>query len=243
MSNLKEKEIKKTVHQKFEMAVMRRSEIKEAPYNPRIITEENRKKLKSKIKAVGLLQPLTVNKRTGNLVNGHQRLAIMDSLERGKDYELDVSVIDIDERAEKEMVVFFNNPSAQGEWNLDMLAEMNLEMGIDFDEMGFEQYDVDMLFDGDSRFAQLFPDEVEIAQTGEKLKAVKEARAESLGSMREKNSAEFYFVVVCKDGEQRAELLRAVGVPVFEQFVEGAYLLENLRRGPLGVLKKEAPAE
>jgi len=34
----------------------------------------------------------------------------------------------------------------------------------------------------------------------------------------------------------------ALGVPVTEQFVEWAYLLENLRRGPLGRLKKDAPA-
>jgi hypothetical protein len=120
-----------------------------------------------------------------------------------------------------------------------MLADLNLDHGIDFGDMGFEQYDVDIMFDGDYRFEQLFPDEKEISETGEKLKAVKEARAESIGAMRERNSAAFYFTVVCKDDEQRRELLRALGVPVFEQFVEGAYVLENLRRGPLGRLKKE----
>ena len=241
MSKKKSDEVKKTAHQKFEMREMLRSEIKEAPYNPRIISEQSRKKLRGKIKEVGLLQPLVVNRRTGNLVSGHQRLATLDSLERGKDYQLDVSVIDVDEKVEKEMVVFFNNPSAMGEWNLDMLAEMNLDAGIDFGDMGFEKYDIDLLFDGDSRFAQIFPDEEEIVQTGEKLKKVKEARAQSIDKMKEKNSAEFYFVVVCRDAEERKTLMQAVGVPVFEQFVEGAYLLENLRRGPLGRLKKEEP--
>jgi len=64
-----------------------------------------------------------------------------------------------------------------------------------------------------------------------------------LGAMQEKNNPQFYFVVVCKDSDQQEELLRALGVPVFEQFVEGAYVLENLRRGPLGRLKKEEAAE
>ena len=233
-------EIKKTAHQKFEMQTMRRSDIKEAPYNPRMITEQNRKKLRSKMKAVGLLQPLVVNCRTGNLVSGHQRLATLDSLERGKDFELDVSVIDVDEKTEKEMVVFFNNPSAQGEFDLDQLAELNLECGIDFEDMGFEQYDIEMMFDGDSRFAQIFPDEPEIAQTGEKLEKVKAVRKEALGAMQKKNEAQFYFVVVCKDDEQRKELMNTIGVPIFEQFVEGAYLLENLTRGPLGRVKKAA---
>ena len=237
-----EPEIKKTAHQKFEMAVMRRSEIKEAPYNPRIITEQNRKKLKGKIKQVGLLQPLVVNRRTGNLVSGHQRLAALDSLERGKDYELDISVIDVDEKNEKEMVVFFNNPSAQGEWNLDMLAELHLEQGLDFDDMGFEQYDIDMLFDGDARFSRIFPDDEIVEQTGEKLREIKESRRQGKDKMIGRNEADFYFTVVCKSDAEKKELLSACGVPVFEQFVEGAYLLENLRRGPLGRVKKP-PAE
>lgn len=237
-------EIKKTEHQRFEMQTMRRSEIKEAPYNPRIITDQNRKKLKEKVKSVGLLQPLVVNRRTGNLVSGHQRLAALDSLERGKDFELDVSMIDVDETVEKEMVVFFNNPSAQGEWNLDLLADMQLEHGVDFADMGFEKYDIDMMFDGDTRFSGVFLDVPEVGLTGEKLQAVKDARAESLGIMAKKNEAEFYFVVVAKDMAQRDEAMRALGVPVFEQFVECSYLLENLRRGPLGRLKvEEAPAE
>ena len=213
---------------------MRRSEILEAEYNPRIITDQARKKLKEKMKGVGLLQPIVWNSRTGNLVSGHQRLATLDALERKKEYELDVSVIDVDEVTEKEMVVFFNNPSAQGEWDLDKLADLKLIDNIDFADMGFEQFDIDMMFDGDARFGEFFVDDEEIGQTGEKLKAVKEARKESLGAMAEKNEAEFYFVVVCKDAAERAEALKMIGVQSFEKFVAGEYLLEAIRRGGLG---------
>jgi len=230
--------IAKTKHQRFEMRTMRRSEIREAPYNPRLITEQNKKKLKGKIKEVGLLTPLVVNARTGNLVSGHQRLASIDSLERGREYEIDVSVIDVDEQTEKEMVVFFNNPSAQGEWNLDMLADLNLEHGIDFAEMGFEAFDVNMLFEGDARFARIFVDEEEIVETGEKLREIKEQRGKMNERMQERNQGNFYFTVVCRDDGEKKELLTALGVPVFEQFVEGAYVMENLRQGPLGRVKK-----
>lgn len=233
---------KRTKHQKFEMVEMRRGDIREAPYNPRTITEENRKKLRGKIKAVGLLQPVVVNRRTGNLVSSHQRLAALDALERNQNYSLDVSVIDVDEAVEKEMVVFFNNPSAQGEWNLDLLAELNLEHGIDFSEMGFEEYDIDMLFDGDARFAHVFADDEEVVETKGKLGEIKAARKEGAEKMRQSQRAEHFFTVVCKDDEQKREAMRALGVPVFEQFVECAYLLENLRRGPLGRLKKEEAA-
>ena len=56
--------------------------------------------------------------------------------------------------------------------------------------------------------------------------------------MREKNQAGFYFTVVFKDDVEKAECLRLMGVPVFEQFVEGAYLVENIRRGGLGAKRR-----
>lgn len=227
------------------METWKRSQIREADYNPRVITDQSKKKLKEKMKAVGLLQPLVVNRRTCTLVSGHQRLASLDALERwkpdsGKDYELDVSVIDVDDATEKELNVFFNNPSAMGEWDLDKLAELNLTDGIDFGDMGFEQYDVDMLFDGDSRFSQLFVDDEEIAKTGDALQKVKDARKQGKEKMQKQNEAAFYFTVVCKSNEEKADILKLMGIPAFEQFVEGSYLMENIRKGGLGRKEKGA---
>lgn len=244
MSNTKpSREIKKTDHQKFVMETWKRSQIREADYNPRVITDQSKKKLKDKMKAVGLLQPLVVNRKTCTLVSGHQRLASLDALERwkpdsGKDYELDVSVIDVDDATEKELNVFFNNPSAMGEWDLDKLAGLNIDDGIDFSDMGFEQYDIDMLFDGDSRFSQLFIDDEEVQKTGEALQKVKDARKQGKEKMKEQNAAAFYFTVVFKSNEEKAECLRLCGVPAFEQFVEGSYLMENIRKGGLGRKEK-----
>lgn len=211
----------KTKHQKFENVVMSRDQIKTAPFNPRIISKQAQGKLKAKIRQVGLLQPIVYNKRTGYLVSGHQRLEILDQLERKQDYELDVAVVDLSEAEEKEMVVFFNNPSAMGEWDLDILADLNLDCGISFDSMGFDKFDVDMLFDGDSRFSQKFEDTTEISETHEKLDAVKESRKQSVDGMKEKNDAGFYFVVVCDSREEKELLLKKLFVPVVEQFVPG----------------------
>jgi len=227
------------------METWKRSQIREADYNPRVITDQSKKKLKDKMKAVGLLQPLVVNRKSCTLVSGHQRLASLDALERwkpdsGKDYELDVSVIDVDDATERELNVFFNNPSAMGEWDLDKLAGLNLEDGIDFGDMGFEQYDIDMLFDGDSRFSQLFIDDEEVKKTEGALQAVKDARKQGKEKMKEQNQAAFYVTVVCKNNDEKAELMRMIGVPVFEQFVEGNYLMENIRKGGLGRKEKGA---
>lgn len=227
------------------METWKRSQIREADYNPRVITDQSKKKLKDKMKAVGLLQPLIVNRRTNTLVSGHQRLATLDNLERwkpdsGKDYLLDVGVLDVDDATERELNVFFNNPSAMGEWDLDKLADLNLSDGIDFGDMGFEQYDIDMLFDGDSRFCQLFIDDEEVKKTEGALQAVKDARKQGKEKMKEQNQAAFYVTVVCKNNEEKAELMRMIGVPVFEQFVEGSYLMENIRKGSLGRKEKGA---
>lgn len=57
-----------------------RDRIKNALYNPRTIDRFARQKLEADLKKVGLLAPLTVNRRTGNIVGGHQRLASTRSM-------------------------------------------------------------------------------------------------------------------------------------------------------------------
>lgn len=104
----------KAKFQTFEMQTVNRKDIKGAPYNPRIIDSDAKKRLKEGLRKHGLVQPVVMNKRTGNLVGGHQRLTQLDSLMKGKDYDLDVAVIDVDEREEAEINVQLNNPSMGG---------------------------------------------------------------------------------------------------------------------------------
>lgn len=113
---------------KAENVEMLRSEIHFADYNPRTISQEALKTLRKGIKKFGLVGGIVVNKRTGNtLVQGHQRLTVMDDLQKydaethENDYRLRADIIDIDEQAEKELVILLNNPNAQGEWDYDRL--------------------------------------------------------------------------------------------------------------------------
>ena len=72
-----------------------RSSIHLAGYNPRTISEEAKKSLKRGIKKYGLLGGIIVNKRTGmTVVSGHQRLAVMDDLNKfpNNDYTIRVAV-------------------------------------------------------------------------------------------------------------------------------------------------------
>ena len=77
---------KVTRFQSFVVEEVGRELLKNAPYNPRRITDDARARLKAKIEKVGLVTPLVWNRRTGNLVGGHQRLSILDELEARQDY-------------------------------------------------------------------------------------------------------------------------------------------------------------
>lgn len=137
--------------QQFEYGTITRDKIKLADYNPRLIDDDNLKKLTKAIREHGLVTPLVWNKRTGILVSGHQRLAAADKIYRKKDYEVPVAIIDVDEKEEKTLNVQLNNPSMQGSWDLGALADLNAD-GISFDDMGFNKADIDFMYDGEVDF-------------------------------------------------------------------------------------------
>lgn len=212
-----------TRYQNFEVEVIKRSQINKAPYNPRVIGKEAAKKLRKKIEKVGLIMPVVWNKRSGNLVGGHQRLQQLDGLEgypgKVSDYELSVSVCDLDDKTEKEMVVFLNNPSAMGDWDYDMLADLKISSGIDFEDMGFSSFDVDDMFFGDSRFSDMFQDTSDVKKAKDTLKDIKKDRSEFTDKLKGEQSADFYFVVVCESQDSKDKMMKRLGLPVSEMYV------------------------
>lgn len=213
--------------QKFEMDTVNRSQIKGADYNPRVISAEAKKRLKKMLEKHGLVQPLVWNKRTGNLVAGHQRLSALDTLENVKNYDLLVAVIDVPLREEKVLNVQLNNPSMQGEWDIDKLTELVGE-DINPEELGFSESDSELLFGDDSQFADVMQDVEGVKDAKDALKEIKEHRAESAKKMAEENSANFYFTVVCESEEQKKAILKTIGVPDWETFVLGSPLAGKL---------------
>lgn len=157
--------------QAFEVITIPRNRIKNAPYNPRVIGENARKRLSKGIKKFGLVETLVWNKRTGNLVSGHQRLSIIDEMEKTKDYEITVSVIDVSEKDEMALNVQLNNQSMMGDFDLDALAQM-AEQGASIDDFGFSDSDVDVMF-GDSDFAERFCDSKALSEEKDELREIK----------------------------------------------------------------------
>lgn len=182
--------------QKFVIERWDRRAIKNAPYNPRVITKDAERRLKKKLQTRGLLQAVTVNRTTGNLVGGHKRLALLDVLSKGQAYSLDVCVVKLTSKQEREENIAFNNPALGGQWDLDVLADVlkGDDIKIDLDETGFDQVNLEVLLGekGEGIFGEESqPDEVKdvVGDLDEMQKAKEEEQAaarERRQAMREK---------------------------------------------------------
>ena len=118
-------------------------ELNRATYNPRIdlipgdMEYEN---LRRSITTYGYIIPVIWNKRTNNVVGGHQRLTV---LENEGETEVDVSVVDLDETQERQLNIALNK--IEGGWDEEKLAELLLELGEDATLTGFTQQEIDSL--------------------------------------------------------------------------------------------------
>lgn len=116
------------------------SQINPAPYNPRKDLEpgdSNYESIARSLDEYGSVVPLVWNRRTGNLVGGHQRLKILIS--KGLD-AVEVSVVDLPLDREKALNLTLNKVG--GAWDDRRLAELLddlLDMpGFDLGTTGFE---------------------------------------------------------------------------------------------------------
>lgn len=206
-----------TKYQKFTVVRIQRCEIKNAPYNPRKIDDAARARLKKNIKKSGLIETLVVNKTTMNLVSGHQRIGILDSLEKNDQYYLDVAMVEMTEKEEKAQNIFMNNTSAQGEYDFDLLKGM-FDDGIEWDDTGFSVDElafigVEMNLDDDIA-ATVEKEEIvdDIDTVLERQKAVKQRRKEYREKEDEANDANIYSAIVFKNSKELAEYCELLGL-------------------------------
>lgn len=121
-----------------------------AAYNPRKDLQPGDpeyEKLKHSLDEFGYVEPVIWNKRTGNVVGGHQRLKV---LQREGISEIDCVVIDMDTEKEKALNIALNKIS--GDWDTDKLALLITDLqGSDFDVSltGFDPAELDDLFKDD----------------------------------------------------------------------------------------------
>lgn len=139
---------------------MKIEDLKPAPYNPRKISGEAMDGLAASLRAFGDLSGLTWNRASGNLVAGHQRLAVLKR-EHGAGLKLDgdpakdtlaivtptgerfkVRAVEMDETTERAANIAANNPHVAGEFDfaaLDgMLEGLKADGFPEFEELRFD---------------------------------------------------------------------------------------------------------
>lgn len=217
--------------QSFQVKRIHRSQLQQAPYNPRKIDSYAKAKLEKNLRKAGLLEPLIWNERTGNLVGGHQRLSCLDAIAESNDYELDVSVVSLTPKQEREQNVALNNPSIQGTFDVPSLEEL-IQSTEDFsiEEAGFDRIDLEVLF-GNDTMAELFepretdpelpPKPPKSKEEGQRMKAERQAHLEA---KLEDEDSEFYCVVVFQSRAERERFMTGVGLEEDDRYVNGQRL-------------------
>lgn len=221
--------IEKTKYQTSNNIDVKRSSINFANYNPRKISKEAKIALRKNIKRIGLLGGIVVNLRTNNLVSGHQRLTVLDSIEgydkdNSKDYILSVELIDVDEATEKEQNIFMNSTSAQGEF--DMLQLSDLLKDIDYSNAGLSDSDMALLgieLDIDNSINEI--DELESIKKKEAIKDLKKSIRDRIDNKFDEGDP--LLVLSFSSFEAKAKFMDRFGFDIYEKFIKGE-IFENM---------------
>jgi DNA modification methylase len=120
------------------------AELREAPYNPRQISDEMLESLNASIGRFGLVEPVIWNRRSGNVVGGHQRLKVLSA--QGVQ-ETDVVVVDLAPEEERTLNLALNKIT--GDWDLPKLSAVLEELQLadaDLNLTGFGQEEIGEIF-------------------------------------------------------------------------------------------------
>lgn len=136
-------------------------QLKPAPYNPRKELQPGSrgwKKLERSLREFDLVQPIVWNERTGHIVGGHQRVAVLRHQGRT---ELDVAVVSMDPAREQALNVALNNPQVGGDWDLDKLRDLVSGLAtlptFDVSLLGFDERELRELSLGPATVGELLP--------------------------------------------------------------------------------------
>ncbi|WP_160067643.1 hypothetical protein [Sphingobacterium bovisgrunnientis] len=219
-------------HKSSEPVTLKRSQITLAHYNPRKISPEAKKQLKANIKRLGIMGGIIWNEATGNLVGGHQKIAILDEINKypTNDYDVTVEKVNLSEKEEMEQNIFLNSKSVQGEFDSDLMA--NIITDIDPLLAGLDEYDLTMLSldapaidftDIMEKASKLNPPTA--PQTKEEIRAKKEKYSQEVD---EKWEGEPTVTLSFDSFENKAEFMEAMGKDLYDKIVKGEEVAERV---------------
>lgn len=212
-----------TQFQKYSIQTVAREQLKNAPYNPRVIDDKAKKKLRKVIQKHGLIEPIVWNKRTGNIVGGHQRISILDTLESNKNYYIEVAVVDLEEKKEMEANIALNNSESQGVFDIEKLSVMFKGNQLDLESTGFDMADIFQMFGEnpvDTPNIDLDAMADQLADLRQRTKAVHEM-------LDNANDVNYFSVLVFKDDKARLRFTERFGI-TDNRYIDGASIAEAL---------------
>ncbi len=219
--------------EKWEPVKVNRKDIHGADYNPRKISAEAAKKLRKELGEIGLLAPIVVNRRSMNIVGGHQRIDAMDSLLRKDTYELTVAMVDLDEKEEIRANVLLNNPAVQGEWDQFKLESLK-DLG-DFDfvsDFGFDQSDLSVMFGFEETSEAQIDREAGEELSADNFRDIKRAtREKAKGDNQESGSYhldenDYSVTIVFPNNHEKQGFMKRLGKPEKEKFLKSSVLYD-----------------
>lgn len=129
----------------MELCKIKIDDINPAKYNPRKDLQPDDpefEKIMQSIQEFGYVEPVVINRRTGNLVGGHQRCKVLRQLGYT---EIEYIEVDLDEKQEKILNVALNR--IKGRWDTEKLVALLTEIQElgKIEMTGFEPWELEAL--------------------------------------------------------------------------------------------------
>lgn len=216
--------------------IIKRSQIKFAPYNPRKKDAKVVEKLRKNFRKVGFLGGIVWNERTGNLVGGHKRTEALDLVHgydgtEATDYDIKVECIDVDEKTEKEQNIFLNSKNAQGEMDFEMLADIIGD--IDLESAAISDYDISIIESVVPNFnfgdnSDIVNDISKAEEKTAEQKAITKQNRKNMKSDTTDKRLPFYFTVTFNSYDEKAEFLESIGINGDDVFITSDRFIKRI---------------
>lgn len=205
-----------------------------ASYNPRKELKPGDKEyelLKKSIKEFGYVEPIIVNDKTGNIVGGHQRLAVLKDLGYT---DVEVVHVELDDAREKALNIALNKIS--GSWDADKLEDLLRDIkensDLDIELTGFDLGELETLFNGSLEDCGVADGDFD---TDEKLDKLCEESNEILNNIRNIQLGDMYklgkHVLLCGDSYVKSTYTKLIGSNNIDMvFTDPPYNYEKMNK-------------
>lgn len=220
-----------------ETVIIKRSQIKFAPYNPKRHTDDSIKQQAKNFKSVGFLGGIVWNSVTGNLISGHKRVMAMDKIygnttETPVDYDVKVEKVALDHKKEMEQNVFMDARSTNTDQDYELLAVILPE--IDPKEAGLDDLEIDLIVAESPELEAKHTEEIKkdykaIEKPYEDRKAaLQEAKKEIRNNIATEQGAS-YVTLSFDNYENKAQFMMAMGYDSEATIIKGELFYDKLQ--------------